>query len=160
MSMSEETDDQIAALKREVAELKSALMPTTGDDRAAAEWREEMRRAQEARMGQAYTWSREELRAMEQACPADVAQDIVRRGGIPERSAAGAAGEVSGVHGPSGVYPNTSGWRSADLIASPPGIAAIDRIAAALAPHGPMNPLNPLAKLAQEEKEAKDKPKE
>jgi hypothetical protein len=149
-------DDDIAALKREVAALKTALAPPADTEREAALWREEQHRAREQQMGQAYTWSREELRAMEAAAPTSAVKDIVRRGGIPERSAAGAAGEVSGVRGPSGVYPNTSGWRPADPIASPPGQAAIDRIANALAPHGPMNPLNPLSETLRE-KEAGQK---
>jgi hypothetical protein len=133
------TNDEIEALKREVAALKSAL-PTARDDKAESEWRAQVHRMHEARMNLASPpMSREDLAAMTAACPKDAIADIVAHGRVPERSAAGAAGEITMVS-PSPGLPG-SGTREAIPIGPPPGVSALDRIANVMQPHGPLNPL-------------------
>jgi hypothetical protein len=147
--------DELEALKQEVAKLKSAIAPA-GDAQADAEWRAKMHRLAEERMGHASNfWSADQLRAFEAAAPTAVVRDIAAHGTVPERSLAGVSGVVSAVQGPSGVYANTSGYREAIPIGPPLGVAAIDRIAGEMAPHGPGNPLNPLARR-QQEREAEE----
>jgi hypothetical protein len=55
--------------------------------------------------------------------------DIVRRGGVPGPSAAGAGGTIAAVH-PSPGLPG-HGWREATPISPPPGVALADRLMAA-----------------------------
>jgi hypothetical protein len=149
--------DELAALKQEVATLKAAIAPA-GDAQADAEWRARMHRLAEERMGHASAFSREDVRAMERACPTEVVRDIVAHGTIPEPGGYGVRG-AGEVRGPSGVSANNSGWRDADPIRPPLGVAALDRIADAMAPHGPMNPLNPLAEALRAKQEREDKAK-
>jgi hypothetical protein len=115
---------ELEALRVEVERLK----PKPIDHEAAAKWQSEMHEAAERRMSRAGNFSREDLAAMEAACPTDAVKDIVARGGIRGPSGHGAGGTVSSVHGPSGVYPNTSGWREATPIGPPHGIELVDRL--------------------------------
>jgi hypothetical protein len=132
------TDDDIEALRREVAALKASL-PTARDDRAEREWKAQVHAMQEARMNQASPpMSREELRAMEAACPKDAIADIVAHRVVPERSAAGAAGEIT-MTSPAPGLSRGSGWITATPLGLPPGQEAIRRVADALAPHGPLH---------------------
>jgi hypothetical protein len=130
-------NDDIEALKREVAPLKSAL-PTARDDKAEREWKAQVHAMQEARMNRASPpMSREELRAMEAACSKDAIADIVSHRVVPERSAAGAAGEIT-MGSPNPGLPG-SGWRDAAELKPPPGQEAIQRIADHFSPHGPLH---------------------
>jgi hypothetical protein len=131
-------DDDIAALKREVAALKSAL-PTARDDRAEREWLAQVHRLREERMDRASPpMSREELAAMEAACPKDAIADIVAHRVVPERSAAGASGEIT-LGSPNPGLSRGSGWVNATPLGPPPGQEAIRRTADAMAPHGPLH---------------------
>jgi hypothetical protein len=66
------------------------------------------------------------LSAMEAACPTEVLKDLVRRGGIPEPSTAGAGGTVSAVRINPGLPGTTSGWRLPAPIGPPPGVSICD----------------------------------
>jgi hypothetical protein len=121
--------DEIAELRNEVARLKARVepkpLPTEAD---AAAHRAAMHEAAERRMARAGNFSREDLLAMEAACPSSVARDIVARGGVRPPSGHGTSGTITSVHGPSGVYPNNSGWRTASPIGPPPGIPLVDQL--------------------------------
>jgi hypothetical protein len=147
-------EDELAALRREVASLKREIAPANGSEQEAAEWRNRMHQLAEARMSNAGAFSASDLRAMEAATPRDVCRDIAAHGTVPQPSGFG-VGEVSRVSSEPGLP--GSGWVAPRPIGPPDGIAAIDRIAGAMAPHGPLNPLNPLAETLQEEaKKAKE----
>jgi hypothetical protein len=96
----ETENDEIEALKRELAALKTAIAPASGSDREADEWRQQMHALHEARMSNAGAFSASDLRAMEAATPTAVIRDIVRHGGISEPSGAGEGGEVTSAHAP------------------------------------------------------------
>jgi hypothetical protein len=83
--------DEIAALRAELDALKGAVKASTAPDyeamrKQALQWDDEMRALAEKRMSHAAHFSREDLRAMEAACPTSAVKDIVAKGGIPERS--------------------------------------------------------------------------
>jgi hypothetical protein len=111
--------DEINALKARVAELERAAKPP-----------QPFRPEPHQRFDPTANMSmpRSALQAMVDAVPDSVLADIVSRGGVPPPSGAGASGQVTAVRGPSGVYPNTSGWREAVPLGPPPGVAACDRL--------------------------------
>jgi hypothetical protein len=117
--------DEIEELRNEVERLKAQVtpkpLPTEAD---AAAHRAAMHEAAERRMSRAGNFSREDLLAMEAACPSSVAQDIVARGGVRPPSGHGTSGTVTSVR----VPPNTAGWRTASPIGPPPGIALVDQL--------------------------------
>jgi hypothetical protein len=125
-------DDKIEALQREIEALKRAMAPTAADraesERRVAEHRDRMHQMAEARMAHAAPFTRADLAAFEAAAPRSVCQDIAARGGIPGPSTAGAGGTISAVRGPSGVYPNTGGWRPETPFGPQPGINHVDRL--------------------------------
>jgi hypothetical protein len=117
--------DEIAELRNEVERLKAHVAPKPLPSEAdVAAHRAAMHEAAERRMGCASNFSPDQLAAFEAACPTDVARDIVARGGVSPPSSHGAGNTVSA---PSGAYlPNTSGWRQATPIQSPPGVKQAD----------------------------------
>jgi hypothetical protein len=116
---------EIAELRAELDKVKAALAPKPFDPVEAGRWQNEMHQLRERRMAGASNFSRDQLAAMEAACPAEVAKDIVARGGMRGPSGHGAGGTVSA---PSSVSANTSGWREATPIGPPPGIELVDRL--------------------------------
>jgi hypothetical protein len=77
------------------------------------------------RASRAACFSREDLRAMDAACPDHVVKDLVARGAIPGPSGLGTPGQVS--NSPGVVYPNMNvGARLRQ--SHPPGVAACDRM--------------------------------
>jgi len=122
-------NSEIADLRRELAELKRKVEPEPIDwERRIAEHRDAMHQIAEGRMARASNFSREDLAAMEAACPTSAVRDIVAKGTIKPPSADGTAGTISAVHRSPGVYPNTSGWRSETPFGPQPGIAHVDRL--------------------------------
>jgi hypothetical protein len=122
-------NSEIADLRRELAELKRKVEPEPIDwERRIAEHRDAMHQIAEGRMARASNFSREDLAAMEAACPTSAVRDIVPKGTIKPPSADGTAGTISAVHRSPGVYPNTSGWRSETPFGPQPGIAHVDRL--------------------------------
>jgi cell division septum initiation protein DivIVA len=121
--------DEIAELRAELAELKKMVNPPSISDAEVRQHMADAHRMREARMANASAFSAEDLRAMAAACPDNVARDIVRRGGIPGPSAAGAGGTISSVPARPGLPGH--GWREAPAIGPVPGLAALDRVALA-----------------------------
>jgi hypothetical protein len=111
--------DEINALKARVAELERAAKPP--EPFTPEPW-------QRFDPTAGMSMPPSALRAMADAVPDSVMRDIVAHGTIPDPSGAGASGQVTAVRGPSGVYPNTSGWREATPLGPPPGVAACDRL--------------------------------
>jgi hypothetical protein len=117
--------NKIAQLESELKKLK-ASQPTPIDPAAEGRWRNEMHQAAERRMRDASAFSRDQLAAMEAACPADVAQDIVARGNIPAPSQAGASGQVTKTSSNAGLPGSRTGWAHASQFVPndlPPGVA-------------------------------------
>jgi hypothetical protein len=127
------TDEEIAALRREVAELKSAQPKAREEmERSAAEWCNEMHQLAEARASRQYTFSRQELRETEAATPtSEVRQIALRDNRAPTGpSSAGAipgSQTLSNVRGAGGG----TGWRNEVPLSNPPGVNWVDRIAIA-----------------------------
>jgi hypothetical protein len=124
--------DEIADLKRELAQVKAAMQPPlTGKDmeRAVAEHRDRMHALAEARMANASAFSREDLAAMERATPTAMVQEIAMR---DNRAPLGPSAE--------GVIPssqplsnirtggNGTGWQAPIPLGPQPGINHIDRL--------------------------------
>jgi hypothetical protein len=130
-------DERIEALQRELAELKRSMPPSADEraamERAVAEGRDRAHQMREAQMAYAAPFTRQDLAAFEAACPTAAVKDIVRKGGMRPPSADGTTGTISAVRGPSGVYPNTGGWRPETPFGAQPGINHVDRIAGAFA---------------------------
>ena len=79
--MSKQTDDEIAALRKEVEALKAKVDPpkSTFVPMSDAEWRDQMHQMRERRMNHAANFHPDDLRAMEAACPTSTMREIVRR---------------------------------------------------------------------------------
>jgi hypothetical protein len=136
------TDDikkeEIAELKREVAELKAAVtpkpQPTRADqERANREWESEMHAMAEARANHVPPWLvRECAGGVTDADAADLVRASHRpqgpRGAIPS----GGQSQVTSVHPHGGPLPSpTPGWRDAVPLSNPPGVNWVDAIAIA-----------------------------
>jgi hypothetical protein len=122
--------DEIAALRRELAQVKAAQpLDRATLEREAAEWRDKMHQMSETRMSHASAFSREQLAAMEAATPRDMIHDLVRHGVVQSPSAAGSSGQVTKVSSNPGLPgSNTGGWVTATPIGPPPGVALADRL--------------------------------
>ena len=129
-------DDELAALKQEVAALKEALSgkedkaepKSTFVPKTDAEWIDEMHQMRER---QANSWM-----------PPNAVQEMaqhpcnqVMRGVINDRHAptspsmAGTTGAVTGVHRHDGGAPSsTPGWVAPTPLSNPPGVAQADRL--------------------------------
>jgi hypothetical protein len=135
----DETAERVAALERELADLKSAVKaaPAPYDpveaERSAAKFRDEMRALSEARASVIPPWLRE-------ACAGGVTAadcaDLARAAHAPTGpSSAGAipsSQQVTGVHPHGGPLPQlTPGWGYSPPLSNPPGTgpgSAADRI--------------------------------
>jgi hypothetical protein len=96
-------------------------------EREAAEWRDKMHQASEARMSRASAFSHDQIAAMQAAAPPDTINDLVTHGVVREPSAAGSSGLVTKVSANPGL-PGSTGWRTATPIGPPPGVALADRL--------------------------------
>src|SRR6516165_3227942 len=136
------TEEEIADLKRQLAEVKDAMRAAQPkpkpsreeEERATAEWRDKMHQAAERR---ANSWTPPSVHqyfadGVTAADCADLRQQARRPSGrpgmIPEQPTSGGSGDAPG---------NKSGWRDATPIGPPPGIDLIDRAVNAALPHGP-----------------------
>ena len=121
--------DEIAELKAELERVKTAMRPADPAvmEQAIKEWQNAMHQMSEARRSRASAFSREDLRKMEEATPADMIQDLVQHGTVQAPSAAGTSGLVTKVSGNPGL-PGSTGWRTAAPITSPPGVALADKL--------------------------------
>jgi hypothetical protein len=118
--------DKIAALEREIAALKATTpAPTIDTTQAAAQWRDEMHQLRERRAN-SFQFSPSVLREMVAACDTATIQDLARHGTVQSASQAGASGQISSVHGSSGLPGTQNGWRNAAPISPPPGIRWVD----------------------------------
>jgi cell division septum initiation protein DivIVA len=123
--------DEIAELRAELAELKKMVNPPQISDAEVRQHMADAHRMRERQASRMSSFSREQIAAMDAACPPSVASDIVRRGGVPGPSAAGASGEVAKVSQSPGLPGSHNGWREATPISPPPGVALADRLMAA-----------------------------
>ena len=127
--------NEIAELRAELAKVKAAqaaLAPTVSDSADMARWADEMHQLAERRASHAYTPSREELAAYEQACPPAACRDIVSKGTVQPPSMAGAAGQITAVSRSPGLH-GTTGWApqvpfTRNDLHPTPGVAAADRL--------------------------------
>ena len=99
-------EDEIAALKRELAEIKQSL-PSPSTEKEVAQHRDQVHQARERHMSRAAYFSPADLRAMEAASPTSVVKDIVARGAIPGPTTVGKT-EVSAAGRP--VVGGGRGW--------------------------------------------------
>ena len=123
-------NSEIADLRRELAELKRKVEPEPIDwERRIAEHRDAMHQIAEGRMARASNFSREDLAAMEAACPTSAVRDIVAKGTIKPPSADGTAGTISS-HSDPGLPGSHrgNGWRPETPFGPQPGINHVDRL--------------------------------
>ena len=135
------TEDELAALRREVSELKATInkpAPAPIDwDRRIAEHNAQLHQMRERRMAHASNFHPDDLRAMEAACPTSAVKDIVAHGTVQSPSMSGTSGAVTGVHLGGNAPVNTSGYVDPRPLGPQPGIDLIDRAVNAALPHGP-----------------------
>ena len=122
--------EEIAALKREVAELKAAVQPKPqpsreDQERATAKWIDEMHQMREGRMSMA---TPPEVVRDWNVLDNATCRDLVQHGTVQSPSMAGTTGAVTGVHRHDGAPVNTSGWREPTPLSNPPGVAQADRL--------------------------------
>jgi hypothetical protein len=127
-----DTAQQIEELQRQLAELKDTVKASAPLDyekmqREAAKFDDEMRALSERRMAHAAPFTRDDLRAMEAACPTSAVKDIVAKGAIPERSGMSpSSGQLSGVHPGGGAANVPRGWVEPRPLGPQPGITWVD----------------------------------
>src|SRR5262245_38107504 len=107
------TEKELAELKAKVAELERASQGVdfAASDRAAAEWRDQMHQASEARMSNAGAWTREDYHNFRAAVPGDTCRDLVQHGTVQSPSGAGASGTIEKVSSNPGLPSSNTGWR-------------------------------------------------
>ena len=123
-------DDEIAALRAEVAALKDAVKPAPAVDpreaeRRDAEWMDQMHQMRERRMNFASNFHPDDLRAMEAAAPTSVVKEIALRDARAPTSpsSAGTSGQVTRVSSNPGILgSNTTGWVEPRPLSNPPGV--------------------------------------
>jgi hypothetical protein len=134
--MSDDTENELAALKPRVAELErskveSAPAPKPFDPTAAARWRDEMHQMAERRASNYGGFSRADLRAFSAAAPDDVVKGIALRDArlVPTSSR---PGMIPSSQQPTSVRPvgSGSGWVAPAPLGPPPGVAQADRLMA------------------------------
>jgi hypothetical protein len=124
--MTDDTKNEIDALRKELKELKSSITPTVNDEAAMRQWQSDMHQLREARMAHASAFSPEDLRAMEAAAPTATVKDIAlrdARGPLTPCSPGAIPPTISNVSRPIGT-----GWRDATPLGPPPGIGLVDRL--------------------------------
>ena len=134
------TEDDIAALRAEIADLKSALSgkedkppKSTFVEESDAEFRDRTHQMRERNASIIPGWMYEAVAGGVTAADcADLRQQARRPTGrpgmIPNQPTTSGTGDAPG---------NKSGWRDATPIGPPPGIDLIDRAVNAALPHGP-----------------------
>jgi hypothetical protein len=127
-----DTTEEIAALKRELGQLKAAMQPPDPKamEREARAWRNQMHQLSEGRMSRASAFSKEDLAAMEAATPTSMVRDIAMR---DNRAPSGpsAQGVIPSSQPLSAVRvggSGTSGWAREIPLSNPPGVNILDRI--------------------------------
>lgn len=117
--------DDIAALKKELKELKSSIAPTPNDPAAIGAWRDQQHQNAEARASGFNPFSRADLEEMERAAPTSVVRDIALRDARAPTTpcSAGAIPPSATVSRPVGT-----GWRDATPLGPPPGIGLVDAL--------------------------------
>ena len=136
------TEEEIADLKRQLAEVKDAMRAAQPkpkpsreeEERATAEWRDKMHQAAERR---ANSWTPPSVHqyfadGVTAADCADLRQQARRPSGRPGMIPAQPTSSNRDM-----PDSNKSGWRDATPIGPPPGIDLIDRGVNAALPHGP-----------------------
>jgi hypothetical protein len=119
--------EEIAELKKEVADLKAKISPPPFDmERELREHRERMHRMSEERMSNASAFTRDDLRAMERACSTAEVQDLVRHSTVQSPSSISAPNQKPDP-APK-VEPNRTGWSNPTPIGPPPGVNYADRL--------------------------------
>jgi hypothetical protein len=124
---SDKQAQEIADLKREVAELKAKVSPPKSNfvPMTDAEHRDWVHQMQERRMSMATPPSViRDLAVLDNA----TVRDLVQHGTVQSPSMAGTSGQVTSVHPGGGAAVNTTGWREPTPIGPPPGIAWVDAI--------------------------------
>ena len=80
-------------------------------------------------MARAANFSREDLAAMEAACPTAAVKDIARRGGVQGPSMGGASGQLYRTSTSPGIAgSNTTGWARATPLGPPSGVVYADKL--------------------------------
>jgi hypothetical protein len=137
MSNKDTTQQQIEELQRQLAELQGAVKASAPPDyekmrKEAAAFDDEMRALAERRMAHAAPFTREDLRAMEAACPTSAVKDIVAKGAVPERSGMTPSSQMlTGIRpggGAANVPGGGTGWQAPIPLSPPPGIAMVDAL--------------------------------
>jgi len=123
--------EEIAALRKELDELKSALAPKPKSDfvpMTDEQHRDWVHQTNERRMSLASNFHPDDLRAMERACPTPMMKEIALRDARGPTSPGGMVPSSSGqVQGPSGG----TGWVEPVPLSNPPGTFWVDAIAIA-----------------------------
>jgi hypothetical protein len=144
MTKADKQAKEIAALRRELAELKGEVKKATppaydreADARSTAEWRDRMHQAAERRAN-SWQMSGEVLRRHVEACSTRDIQDLVsasHRPLGPSASAVPSSQQLTGIRtgGPASVPGSGTGWArqrewGADGQHPVPGVAAADRL--------------------------------
>jgi hypothetical protein len=132
----EEELAEIENFKKRIAEIESRIPPPAPKlptEQEVREYQSQMHAAREARMTAAAQtfFTRDQLKAFEEACPTSVVKDIVAKGIPRPPCGAGSGGQIASVHRNAGL-PGTvnNGWVNAAPLTPPPGIQHVDRVAA------------------------------
>jgi hypothetical protein len=136
--MTDETADKIAALEREVAELKAAQpkpQPSREDqERATAKWIDEMHQMREGRMR--FATPPEVVRDLT-VLDDRMVKEIALRDARAPTGRPGAIPTEPGGGPPSSSKSSTPGWIDPRPLGPQPGIDLIDKGVNAALPHGP-----------------------
>jgi hypothetical protein len=122
--------DEIANLKRELAEVKAKVAgppPPLNN----ANFVDEMRAISERRMNFASPpLTRDEVKAMNDACGPGGVKDIVAKGGVPGPTGMlPTSGQIGAIHSNVGLPGSQrSGWINSAPIGPPPGVAQADKL--------------------------------
>jgi hypothetical protein len=127
------TADENADLKRRVSELEAKLAPPQSAAQREKEDREYMSKVHAMRERQMNFASppltRDEVKAMNEACPPSAVQDIVAHGSIQGPTGmAPTSSQVGAVHTSPGIAGSGTGWVSPRTLGPQPGIDHIDRL--------------------------------
>jgi hypothetical protein len=123
-------DDELAALKKEVNELKASIKKPPPDmatmEKEFREYQNQLHQMREAQMSRASAFTAADYRAFEAACSTKDLQDIVRHSAVQSPSSINAPNQKADP-APK-VEPNKSGWVEPRPLGPQPGINHVDRL--------------------------------
>jgi hypothetical protein len=125
MTKKNETAERVAALEKELAEIKAALPPKPSNPVSDAEWRDQMHQMRER---QANSWMPPSaIRDMIAAEPRGFMQGVVRDNRAPIGRPGMIPEQPSNVR-PGNVPGSGTGWVAPVPLSPPPGVAQADRL--------------------------------